>query len=74
MGKKFRIVTDDYAGYEVQSWRWWFPFWVQCWDYGPINTWPSIHEAETFAREGGKRKTRRSIVKIINPLPTPGDG
>lgn len=25
----YRIVRDHFAGYEVQVWRWWFPFWVQ---------------------------------------------
>ena len=27
---KYRIVTDNYAGYEAQVKYWWFPFiWIQ---------------------------------------------
>ena len=29
---KYRIVPDTYSGWEVQSKRWWFPFWIQCLD------------------------------------------
>ena len=46
--KKYRIVTDNYCGYEVQIWRWWFPFWVQVWESGHINTHRSIEEAKEF--------------------------
>ena len=28
--KKYRIVRDTYAGYEVQCFRLYFPFWIQC--------------------------------------------
>jgi len=41
-----RIVTDDFAGYEVQIWRWWFPFWVQY----EVNTFFSIERARAFAK------------------------
>lgn len=26
---KYRIVTDNYLGYEVQQWSWYWPFWIQ---------------------------------------------
>lgn len=26
---KWRVVTDNYKGYEVQKKFWWFPFWLQ---------------------------------------------
>ena len=42
---KFRIVTDNYSGYEAQIWRWYWPFWVQI---GGINTWRSIEDAKAF--------------------------
>lgn len=42
----FRIVRDDYLGFEVQSWRWWFPFWVQS---GFCNTHKTRIEAEEYA-------------------------
>jgi len=28
--RKYRIVRDNFNGYEAQVWRFWFPFWVQC--------------------------------------------
>jgi hypothetical protein len=42
---KYRIVRDTYAGYEVQAWRWWWPFWMQC----GINTHLSVEEAKEWA-------------------------
>lgn len=42
---KYRIVTDSYCGYEVQKWRIWFPFWMECsW----ANTHRSIESAQKF--------------------------
>lgn len=26
---RYRIVKDDYLGYECQIWRLWFPFWCE---------------------------------------------
>jgi hypothetical protein len=43
--KKYRIVTDRYAGYEVQVWRWWFPFWLEV----GCNTHPTLERARAFA-------------------------
>ena len=44
---KYRIVTDNYAGYEVQIKRWWFPFYVQL---DMCNTFSTIEKAEKYAR------------------------
>jgi hypothetical protein len=41
--KKYRIIRDGYSGYEVQVWRIWFPFWIQC---GITNTHHTIDEAK----------------------------
>ena len=27
---KYRVVRDDFAGYEAQVKRWWWPFWKEC--------------------------------------------
>lgn len=27
---KYRVVRDKCNGFEVQSWRWYWPFWMQC--------------------------------------------
>jgi hypothetical protein len=46
---KYRIVRDVYAGYEVQKWRIWFPFWMQCGSRGTlINTHMSVEKAKEF--------------------------
>lgn len=42
---KYRIVTDKYAGFECQKWRWYFPFWCQM---GVINTFRDIDKAKQF--------------------------
>jgi hypothetical protein len=43
---KYRIVRDSFLGYEVQSWRWWFPFWVQ----GATNTHGSLSSAQAHIK------------------------
>ena len=44
---KHRIVTDGYAGYEVQFKVWWWPFWMQ---KGGVNTFHNLEDAKVFAR------------------------
>lgn len=41
---RYRIVTDCYNGFEVQAWRWWWPFWMQF----EINTNPSPGAAKVW--------------------------
>lgn len=53
----YRIVRDAYAGYEVQTWRWWFPIWIQGW----TNTHFTKEAAEEWARN-------RSAVKYLGQL------
>ena len=53
--KKYRIVRDSYSGYECQTWRLWFPFWMQ----GRTNTHRSIEDAEKYIRS-------RGFVKYVN--------
>jgi len=43
---KYRIVRDNYLGYEVQIRRWWFPIWLEC---QFSNTHISIEKAEAYA-------------------------
>jgi hypothetical protein len=56
---KYRIVTDNYLGYEVQFKKWWLPFWTQTW---LPNTHPSIDEARQYI---GKRV--KFVVEEYNP-------
>ena len=51
MAAEYRIVTDQYCGFEVQIRRWWWPFWTQV---GLANTHTSIERAEAFARGHSK--------------------
>ena len=45
--KRFRIVKDNYSGYEAQIWRVWWPFWTQM---GFTNTHTTIEDAERYIR------------------------
>lgn len=47
---KFRIVADNWAGYEVQHKYWWWPFWIQT---GGTNTFPTVEMAERWAKTRG---------------------
>lgn len=61
MRKRYRIVTDRFAGYEVQEWCWWWPFWRQS---NFTNTHSSLEKAEEYAaRSSGK------VVKELGWLP-----
>lgn len=45
---RYRIVADTYAGFEVQIWRWYWPFWVEA---NFSNTHSSEEGALTWARQ-----------------------
>jgi hypothetical protein len=60
MKNRYRIVTDDYAGYEVQVWRCWWPFW---WQAGFANTFLTVEDAEAFAIRHAK-----GVVKYLGWL------
>jgi len=60
---KYRIVTDNWLGYEVQVKKWWFPIWVQAHSKpGYTNTYPTIEKAEEFARN----HSSNNVVKILD--------
>ena len=40
---KYRVVGDNYLGYECQIRYWWFPIWVQL---GGVNTWSTLASAK----------------------------
>lgn len=47
--RRYRIVFDNYLGYEVQSRIWWFPFWLECRSrIGVSNTHHTIEKAKEF--------------------------
>lgn len=57
MKNRYRIVSDKYAGYEVQIKYWFLPFWIQA-DF--TNTFRNIDRAKEFM-EKHKRGTNRII-------------
>ena len=59
----YRIVTDQFSGYEVQAKRWWFPFWLQC-NY--TNTHYSVDDAEQWAMRFAENSCE---VKRLGKLP-----
>ena len=49
MKNKYRVVTDEFLGYEAQVKFWWFPFWwFQMDDLCKTNTFSSLSKAEDF--------------------------
>lgn len=59
--RRYRIVADNYSGYEVQVWRLWFPFWIQ---HGFVNTYSSIEKAENYIEK--IKPSSRRVVKYID--------
>lgn len=57
----YRIVTDDYLGYEVQFWRWWWPFWASTGG----RTFSSVADAEHYALAHSKR----DVVCYLGRIP-----
>ena len=49
--KKYRIVRDNYNGYECQVWRLWLPFWFQM---GWTNTHPTLEKAKEYINNRGE--------------------
>ena len=50
--KRYRIVTDSYAGYEVQYKYPWWPFWIQAPSRGhATNTHITLERAKVFLAE-----------------------
>ena len=64
MKTKYRIVTDKYAGYEAQVWRWYWPFWCEIW----VNTHKTIERARKYIdRKAVKRSVK--IIEYYTPKP-----
>jgi len=50
--RKYRIVSDEYCGYQCQVWRLWFPFWVEM---NFVNTHISLESAIDYIKKGEKK-------------------
>lgn len=62
--KKYRIVKDNWSGFEVQVWRLWFPFWVQA---RGTNTHPSIEQARAYIDRGCKEVKVNNVIEEYDP-------
>lgn len=49
---KYRIVRDSWLGFEVQIWRWWWPFWTDHFNGKITNTFATVDRAEEFIKTG----------------------
>ena len=57
-------VRENYAGYEAQCRRWWFPVWRQLrGHYGTCNTHNTLESAEQWCR-----KHESKVVKLLGKL------
>lgn len=58
---KYRVVQDNYAGFEAQVKFWWFPvqWWQLCRSGRGVgtNTSPNLHEAESLCRAHARKST-----------------
>ena len=60
---KYRVVTDDFLGYEAQYRLWFFPFWQQL---DGINTHPTIEEALEMCKAFKRAKNpAQKIVAVL---------
>ena len=63
--RQYRIVTDSYAGFEVQKRLWYYPFWFEINDQNSFiaNTHFSIEKAEELIKID---KNKGKVVKTFN--------
>jgi hypothetical protein len=58
----YRIVTDILGNFEVQTWRWWWPFWTQ----EQANTHRTMEDAIAYATTLARRG---HVVRVLGRLP-----
>ena len=52
----WRIIQDEFAGYEVQWWIWWWPFWCQWYK--------NTHRTLDAARAYAVRRIQRKVYEV----------
>ena len=58
----YRIVKDILGNFEVQTWRWWWPFWTQ----ERVNTHRTMEDAIAYAKILARRG---HSVQVLGRLP-----
>lgn len=66
--KRYRIVRDNYAGYECQIWRLWWPFWMQM---GYTNTHSKIEYARLYIKEHKSKIRNKKESKVVEEYKDP---
>lgn len=61
--RKYRIVDDNFAGYEAQVKYWWWPFWIQC--FG-VNTASTLSGAQDTIKRH-YRELHKRFVEYYDP-------
>tara|TARA_R110000782_G_scaffold102995_2_gene190420 strand:+ start:40 stop:252 length:213 start_codon:yes stop_codon:yes gene_type:complete len=54
---KYRIISDEFAGYECQFRYFWMPFYLQM-NFPSCNTHFTLHEAKNFIENGSVEKKK----------------
>lgn len=64
--RQYRIVTDNFSGFEVQKRLWYYPFWFQIRSENrlPVNTHKTIESAEKLI-EMDKTNSRPPKIKVV---------
>lgn len=58
----YRIVSDEYCGYEVQIKRWWCPFWLEKNKNCGVNTFKFFREAKDWINKGCPKDKNTGIT------------
>jgi hypothetical protein len=66
---EYRIVRDNYCGFEVQIRRWYWPFWSQV---GFTNTHSTVEAAESYATSHAQGQVK--YLGRFRPTPTDTGG
>lgn len=70
--RQYRIVTDNFGGFEVQKKVWYFPFWLQIQSENglPVNTQRTIEKAEQLIEIDKnnlrKKDHKKKVVKVFD--------
>ncbi len=59
----YRIIEDNFNGYEVQVKKWWFPFWIQKSKFGMINTFNDLDKAKEWVNKGCPKDKNKTSKK-----------
>jgi hypothetical protein len=63
----YRVVRDNYAGYEAQYRPWWCPFWLQCsHEHGgrSINTNVSLRQAKDLCVAHRRQRSVQVVARV----------